>query len=202
MTITGLDSEQKLEEKDVEKLSEYFYEQAINKRFLEERKIFLWGTINDKTCQEIVKKILFLEMLDSTKDITLLINSPGGIITSGMAIFDVMQMAKPKISTVCMGLAASMGAMLLLAGERGRRCALPHSKILIHQPLISGQIVAPAIDIKIQAEEINKTRLELNRIIAEKTGQTLKKVEEDTDRDFYMTAPEAKEYGLIDKVLS
>ncbi len=177
------------------------FEQIIHKKFLEERKIFLWGPVNDESSQSVVKKLLYLEMLDEQKDITLYINSPGGVITSGMAVFDVMQMIKPKVSTVCMGLAASMGAILLLAGEKGMRYAWKHSRILIHQPLISGQIIAPAIDIKIQAEEISKTRRELNRIIAERTGQTLEKIQQDTDRDYYMTSEEALTYGLIDKVI-
>lgn len=201
MASSGFENIDKFEEKDPEKLSDFFHDQSLHKRFLEERKIFLWGGINDKTCQDIVKKLLYLEMIGSKKDITLYINSPGGIITSGMAVFDAMQMIKPRIATVCMGLAASMGAILLLAGEKGMRSAWKHSRILIHQPLIAGQIVAPAIDIKIQAEEINKTRKELNRIIAKRTGQTMEKIEEDTDRDYYLTAVEAKEYGLIDNVI-
>lgn len=183
------------------KMENMFWDQSVHKKFLEERKIFLWGTVNDETCQQVVKQMLYFEMEDSEKDITLYINSPGGVITSGMAVFDIMQMVKPKVATVCMGLAASMGAILLLAGEKGQRSAWRHSRILIHQPLISGQIIAPAIDIKIQAEEISKTRKELNKIISERTGQPLERIEKDTDRDFYMTAQEALDYGLIDEVI-
>ncbi len=149
-----------------------------------------------------MERLLYLDAIDPGKDITLLINSPGGIITSGMAIFDTMQMISSNVSTVCMGLAASMGALLLVAGTKGKRCAWPHSKIMIHQPLISGQIVAPAIDLKIHAQEIRKTRDELNRIIAERTGKTIEQVEKDTDRDYYMNSREALEYGIIDKIIN
>jgi ATP-dependent Clp protease protease subunit len=189
------------DEEEPVKMPEMMFDQSINKKFLDERKIFLWGTVNDKTSQDLVKKLLYLEMLDPDKEITLYINSPGGIITSGMAIFDAMHFIKPQVATICVGLAASMGAILLLAGAKGKRSAWKHSRILIHQPLISGQIVAPAIDIKIQAEEINKTRKELNRIISEKTGQSIEKIENDTDRDYYMNSEEAKAYGLIDQVI-
>lgn len=195
----GIVMDQEKEESD--KFEKHFFDQSINKKFIEERKIFLWGPVTDESAQSVVRKLLYLEMQDPDKEINLYINSPGGVITSGMAVFDAMQMIKPKVATVCMGLAASMGAILLLAGEKGMRSAWKHSRILIHQPLISGQIIAPAIDIKIQAEEISKTRKELNRIISERTGQSLEKIEQDTDRDFYMTSQEALEYGLIDNIL-
>lgn len=173
----------------------------LDKKFLEQRRIFLWGAVEDESARHIVERMLYLETQAPGQDIRLYINSPGGVITSGMAIFDVMHMITSPVSTICMGLAASMGALLLCAGTKGKRLAFPHAKIMIHQPLISGQIVAPAVDIKIHAEEIRKTRDEINRIIANATGRALEQVEEDTDRDYYLTAKEALEYGLIDGVV-
>lgn len=173
----------------------------LDKKFLEQRKVFLWGAVEDESARYIVERLLFLEAQAPGQDIRFYINSPGGVITSGMAIFDTMQMITSPVSTICMGLAASMGALLLCAGTKGKRLAFPHAKIMIHQPLISGQIVAPAVDIKIHAEEIKKTRDEINRIIANATGRALEQVEEDTDRDYYLTAREAHEYGLIDGVV-
>lgn len=171
---------------------------AIEKNFLERRHVYLWGAVEDSSARYIVERLLYLDSIDPGKDITLFINSPGGVITSGMCIYDTMQMISSDVSTVCMGLAASMGALLLCGGTKGKRYAWPHSRIMIHQPLISGQIVAPAVDIKIHAQEIKKTRDELNRIIAEATGRSLEQVERDTDRDNYMNTQEAIEYGLID----
>ena len=174
----------------------------LEQNFLEQRKLFLWGAVEDRTARSIVERMMFLEAEDPGKDITLYINSPGGVITSGMAIYDTMNLITSDVRTVCMGLAASMGALLLTAGTKGKRAALPHARVMIHQPLISGQIIAPAVDIKIQAEEIRKIREELNRIIAETSGKTLEQVERDTDRDNWFYAEEAKEYGLIDEVVS
>jgi ATP-dependent Clp protease protease subunit len=173
---------------------------AIEKIFLEKRHVYLWGPVDDSSARYVVERLLYLECIDPGKDITLFINSPGGVITSGMCIFDTMNMISSDVSTVCMGLAASMGALLLCGGKKGKRYAWPHSRIMIHQPLISGQIVAPAVDIKIHAQEIKKTRDELNRIIAEASGRTIEQVERDTDRDNYMNTKEAIEYGLIDAV--
>lgn len=170
----------------------------IGHRLLTERKIYLWGPVEDRSARYIVERLLYLEAEDPGKDITFFINSPGGVITSGMAIYDTMQMISSDVSTVCMGLAASMGALLLCGGAKGKRKAWPHSRIMIHQPLISGQIIAPAVDIKIQAEEIRKIRDELNRIIAEASGKSLEQVEMDTDRDYYMNAQEAVAYGIVD----
>ncbi|MCS7205251.1 MAG: ATP-dependent Clp protease proteolytic subunit [Leptospiraceae bacterium] len=172
----------------------------IEKNFISKRQIFLWGPIDDRSAQYVVERLLYLDSIDPGKDIYLFINSPGGIITSGMCIYDTMQMIKSDVATVCMGLAASMGALLLCGGTIGKRYAWPHSKIMIHQPLISGQIIAPAVDLKIHAQEIKKTRDELNRIIAERTGRNIEQVEKDTDRDYYMNAQEALEYGIIDKI--
>ncbi|EHQ06380.1 MAG: ATP-dependent Clp protease proteolytic subunit [Leptonema illini] len=171
---------------------------AIEKNFLEKRHVYLWGAVEDSSARYIVERLLYLESVDPGKDITLFINSPGGVITSGMCIYDTMNMISSDVSTVCMGLAASMGALLLCGGTKGKRYAWPHSRIMIHQPLISGQIVAPAVDIKIHAQEIKKTRDELNRIIAEASGRSIEQVERDTDRDNYMNTKEAIEYGLID----
>lgn len=173
----------------------------IERILLEQRKIYLWGQVHDESAQEIVERLLYLDAQDSKKDIYLYINSPGGVITSGMAIYDMMQMIKPDVATVCMGIAASMGALLLCGGAKGKRFAFNHSRIMIHQPLISGQIIAPAIDIKIQAEEIRKIREEINGIIAKATGRSLKQVEIDTDRDYYLNAKEGIEYGIIDSIL-
>lgn len=173
----------------------------IDRKFLEKRQIYLWGGVDDDSARYIIDRLLYLEATDPGKDITLFINSPGGVITSGMAVVDTMHMISSDVSTVCMGLAASMGAVLLTVGAKGKRKAWPHARIMIHQPLISGQIVAPAIDIKIHAEEIRKTREEINRIIADTTGRPMEQVERDTDRDFYLTATEAQDYGIIDSVM-
>lgn len=170
----------------------------MEKAALDRRQIYLWGPVMDESAKDVVEKLLYLDAKDPGKDITLFINSPGGVITSGMAIYDAMQMIQSDVSTVCMGMAASMGALLLCGGKKGKRLGWPHSRIMIHQPLISGQIVAPAVDIKIHAEEIRKTRDELNRIISEASGRPLEQVEHDTDRDYYMTTKEAIDYGLID----
>ena len=173
----------------------------IERKLLEERKIYLWGQVNDDTARETVERLLYLDSIDSRKDIYLYINSPGGVITSGMAIYDTMQMIKSDVATVCMGLAASMGALLLCGGCPKKRSVFPHSRVMIHQPLISGQIIAPAVDIKIQAEEICKIRDELNCIIAKASGRTVEQVEIDTDRDYYLNAKEAIEYGIVDKII-
>ncbi|MCB1326432.1 MAG: ATP-dependent Clp protease proteolytic subunit [Spirochaetales bacterium] len=172
----------------------------IEQKLLEQRKIYLWGAVEDRSARYIVERMLYLEAEEPGKDITLYINSPGGVITSGMAIYDTMQMISADVSTVCMGLAASMGALLLCGGAKGKRYAWPHSRIMIHQPLISGQIIAPAIDIKIQAEEIRKIRDQINRIIAEASNKSMEQVEMDTDRDYYLNAEEAKNYGIVDHV--
>jgi len=172
----------------------------IYSRLLRERVIFLVGPVNDQTANLVVAQLLFLESENPDKDISLYINSPGGSVSAGLSIFDTMQFIKPDVSTLCMGLAASMGAFLLAAGGKGKRFALPNSRIMIHQP--SGGAQGQATDIEIQAREILKLRESLNRILAERTGQTLEKVRTDSERDFFMSADEAKDYGLIDKVLA
>jgi ATP-dependent Clp protease protease subunit len=173
----------------------------ISKKFLEQRKIFLWGPVMDDSAKEIVSKLMYLEMLEPGKEITFYINSPGGVITSGMTIYDTMKMITSPVATVCMGMAASMGSLLLCAGQKGRRFVWPSGKVMIHQPSIGGQIVATATDIKIHAEEIRKTKDKLNRILAEECNQPYEKIVQDTDRDYYMTAEEAVKYGIVDSIV-
>jgi len=171
----------------------------IYSRLLKDRIIMLNGEINDHVSSLIISQLLFLEAEDPTKDIYLYINSPGGVVTSGMAIYDTMNYIKPDVVTICLGQAASMGSFLLSSGEKGKRFALPHARIMIHQPLGGAQ--GQATDIEIQAKEILRMKKELNEILAKNTGQSVKKLEKDTDRDNFMSAKEAVEYGLIDKVL-
>jgi ATP-dependent Clp protease protease subunit len=171
----------------------------IYSRLLQERIIFLGDEVNDVTASLVVAQLLYLESDDPDKDIKLYINSPGGSVSAGMAIYDTMQYIKCDVSTICIGMAASMGAFLLAAGAKGKRFALPNSEIMIHQPL--GGARGQATDIKIHAEHILKTKDTLNRILSERTGQPLEKVEKDTDRDNFMTAQEAKDYGLVDEVI-
>ena len=171
----------------------------IYSRLLKERVIFLVGPVNDQTANLVVAQLLFLESENPDKDISLYINSPGGSVSAGLSIFDTMQFIKPDVSTLCMGMAASMGAFLLAAGAKGKRNALPNSRIMIHQP--SGGAQGQATDIEIQAREILKLRESLNNILAERTGQSLDKIKADSERDFFMSAAEAQAYGLVDKVI-
>lgn len=171
----------------------------IYSRLLEERIIFLGTVINDDVANSVIAQLLFLEKQDATKDITLYVNSPGGQVTSTLAMYDTMQLIKPDISTVCLGMAASGGAMILLGGTKGKRFALPHSEIMIHQPL--GGTEGQATDIAIHAKHILATKDTLNELIAEHSGQPLAKVQEDTERDKFMSAKEALKYGLIDKII-
>jgi ATP-dependent Clp protease protease subunit len=172
----------------------------IFSRLLKERIIFLPTYIEDEFANLVIAQLLFLEAEDPDKDIHLYINSPGGSVTAGMAIYDTMLYVKPAISTICMGQAASMGALLLAAGTKGKRFALPHARILIHQPL--GGVQGQATDIDIQAREILRMREELNRILVHHTGQSMDKIQRDTDRDFFMTAEQAREYRIVDEVIS
>ena len=172
----------------------------IYSRLLKERIIFLGTPIDDTVSSVIIAQLLFLEAENSEKDIFLYINSPGGIITSGMGIYDTMNYIKPDVATICMGQAASMGAFLLAGGQKGKRSALPNARIMIHQPL--GGAEGQASDIKIQADEILRLKNTLNKILAKNTKQTLKKIENDTDRNFFMSTKEAKSYGLIDTILT
>ncbi|WP_059048817.1 ATP-dependent Clp endopeptidase proteolytic subunit ClpP [Paenibacillus senegalimassiliensis] len=171
----------------------------IYSRLLKDRIIFLGSQVNDVVANSIIAQMLFLDAEDPTKDISLYINSPGGSITAGMAIYDTMQFIKSDVSTICVGMAASMGAFLLNAGAPGKRYALPNSEIMIHQPL--GGAEGQATDIEIRARRILKMRDKLNQILSERTGQPLERIEKDTDRDYFMSAAEAKEYGLVDKVI-
>lgn len=173
----------------------------IFSRLLNDRIIMLSEDVNDTTASLVVAQLLYLEGQDPEKDICLYINSPGGSVTAGMAIYDTMQYIKCDVSTICIGLAASMGAFLLSSGAKGKRLALPNSEIMIHQPLISGGLQGQATDIKIRTENLLKTKENLNRILSENTGKTYEEICRDTDRDNFMTAAEAQEYGLIDKVI-
>jgi ATP-dependent Clp protease, protease subunit len=172
----------------------------IYSRLLRDRIIFIGTPIDDNIANLVIAQLLFLESEDPEKDIYLYIHSPGGVVTAGMAIYDTMQYIKPQISTICMGMAASMGTILLAAGTKGKRSALPHSRIHLHQPLggVSGQVA----DIEIHAKEYLKMRQKLNEILAHHTGQSVERLEKDTDRDFYMSPEEAREYGLIDDVIA
>ena len=170
----------------------------IYSRLLKDRIVFLGGEINDDTANLVVAQLLFLEMEDPDSEISLYINSPGGSVTAGMAIYDTMQYIKPAVRTVCVGMAASMGAFLLMAGEKGRRLALPNAEVMIHQPLGGAQ--GQATDVAIQAEWLMKTKKKMNAMMAEMTGQPLKKIQADVERDYFMSAEEALEYHIIDEI--
>ena len=172
----------------------------IYSRLLRERIVFLVGPVNDQSANLVVAQMLFLESENPDKDIFLYINSPGGSVSAGLAIYDTMHFIKPDVSTLCLGIAASMGSFLLMAGAKGKRAALPNAKVMIHQP--SGGAQGQATDIEIHAREILKTREQLNKILAETTGQPLEKVNQDTERDYFLSAQEAKDYGLVDQVIA
>lgn len=171
----------------------------IYSRLLKERIVFISGTISDELANTVIAELLFLESEDPKKHIQVYINSPGGSVTAGLAIYDTIQYIKPDVSTICVGIAASMGAFLLAGGTKGKRLALPNAKVMIHQ--VMGGFEGQAADIKIQAEEILRVKEQINKILADHTGQKLEKVEKDTDRDFYMNTKEALEYGIIDKII-
>ncbi|MEW5767650.1 MAG: ATP-dependent Clp endopeptidase proteolytic subunit ClpP [bacterium] len=171
----------------------------IFSRLLKDRIIFIGSAVDDDVANLIIAQMLFLEAEDPDKDIDLYINNPGGVVTAGLAIYDTIQYIKAKVSTICIGQAASMGALLLAAGVKGKRYALPHARIMIHQPL--GGVQGQATDIDIQAKEILRMREEINKILVKHTGQPMEKIQKDTDRDFFMSAEQAKEYGIIDEVL-
>ncbi|MEY2777764.1 MAG: hypothetical protein RLY30_1862 [Pseudomonadota bacterium] len=172
----------------------------IYSRLLKERVVFLVGPVNDQSANLVIAQLLFLESENPDKDVSLYINSPGGSVSAGLAIYDTMQFIKPAVSTLCMGIAASMGAFLLAAGEKGKRYALPNSRVMIHQPL--GGVQGQASDIEIHAREILSLRDRLNKILAERTGQSLETISRDTDRDNFMSADDALQYGLVDRVMS
>ena len=174
----------------------------LNKRFLEERKIFLWDEVSDESSADIVRKLLYLDMLDHDKEITLYMSTPGGSISAGMAVYDTMKLIKAPIKVVVVGIAMSMGSILLSAAPKGRRFLFPSARVMIHQPLIMGEMSGTAVDMHIQAMELERMREELNKILAEASGQPLEKIAADTDRDFFMTAQEAVDYGLADGIIT
>jgi ATP-dependent Clp protease protease subunit len=173
----------------------------IQRRFLNQRKIFLWGPITDETAKDLSEKLLYLDSTEPGKEITFYMNTPGGSITAGMAVFDTMKLVSSPITVVVTGMAASMGSILLCAAAKGRRLIFPHGRVLIHQPIISGRFIGPATDINIQAQEMEKLRSELNQILADASGQPIEKISKDSDRDFYLNAKEAVAYGLADKIV-
>ena len=173
----------------------------IQRKFLEQRKIFLWGAVTDATAKDLTEKLLYLETIAPGKDITFYLNSPGGSVTAGMAIYDTMKLITSPITVVVTGMAASMGSILLCGAAKGRRLIYPHARVLIHQPLISGRMIGPASDINIQAKEMEKLRAELNEILAHSSGQPIERINRDTDRDFYLNAQEAIAYGLADQIV-
>jgi ATP-dependent Clp protease protease subunit len=173
----------------------------IQKKFLEARKLFLWGEITDETAKDVCERLLYLEAAAPGKDITFYVNTPGGSITAGMAIYDTLKLISSPVTVVVTGIAASMGSVLLCAAAKGRRLVFPHARVLIHQPLIAGRFIGPATDINIQAKEMEKLRDELNQIMAAASGQPIEKIARDSDRDFYLNAKEAIEYGLADRIV-
>lgn len=173
----------------------------IQKKFLEERKVFLWGEVSDASAKEVIERLIYLDITAPKEEIKFYINTPGGSITAGMGIYDTIQLISSPVTTIVTGMAASMGSILLCSAKKGNRYLYPHARVLIHQPLISGQMVAPAIDIHIQAQEMEKLRKELNRILSDSSGQPIDKIEKDTDRDFYLSASEAIDYGLADYII-
>ncbi len=191
-----MSEENKTEEKQISQ------SEQIKRLFLKERKIFLWDEVTDESAADAVEKLLYLNMQDSEKEITFYISTPGGSISAGMAIYDTMKLIKAPVNVVVTGIAMSMGSILLSAAEKGRRFLFPHARVMIHQPLIMGQMSGTAVDIHIQAQEMERMREELNRILSDASGQPYEKVCKDTDRDFYMTAQEAIDYGLADKIVT
>ncbi len=173
----------------------------IQRKFLEARKLFLWGAVTDETGKDICEKLLYLESAGPGKEITFYINTPGGSITAGMAIYDTIKLMTSPVTVVVTGMAASMGSVLLCAAPKGRRLIYPHARVLIHQPLIAGRFIGPATDINIQAKEMERIRDELNQILADASGQPIEKIARDSDRDFYLNAREAIEYGLADRIV-
>ena len=187
-------------EKD-EDLLKNLQEKNLELSLYKARKIFLWSDVNDESAKAVVTRLISLDIEDPKEEIVLYINSPGGSVTEGMAIYDAMLAIEAPVSTVCMGMAMSMGSFLLAAGEPGRRFAWPHARIMIHQPLIMGTVTGTATDLDIRAKETIRLREELNELYAKHTGQDVEKIAKDTDRDFFMSAQEAKEYGLLDDVI-
>jgi ATP-dependent Clp protease protease subunit len=201
--LPRLDDEDEDEEKELEVAAKKDSPvgMLIQKRFLNQRKLFLWGAVTDETAKDLTEKLLYLESTGPGKDITFYMNTPGGSITAGMAVYDTMKIITSPITIIVTGMAASMGSILLCGAQKGRRFIYPHARVLIHQPLISGRFIGPATDINIQAREMEKLRSELNQILSDASGQTMEKVTLDSDRDFYLNAKEAVAYGLVDAIV-
>ncbi len=174
----------------------------ISKRFIEERKIFMWDEVTDESAADIVRKLLYLDMLDHEKEITIYMSTPGGSISAGMSVYDTMKLIKAPIKVIVVGIAMSMGSILLSAAPKGKRLLFPSARVMIHQPLIMGEMSGTAVDMHIQAMELERMREELNKILAEASGQPLEKIAADTDRDFFLTAQEAIDYGLADAIVT
>lgn len=183
-------------------LENLFSTRQFDKKFLEQRKVFLWGIVDDDSAKDIVNRLLYLDTIDRGKEISFYINSPGGMVTSGMVIYDAMQMIKSPVATICMGMAASMGSILLSGGEKGKRKIFPHGEVMIHQPSIGGMFRGVSADLEIQAEQIQKTKELGAKILADNCGQTVEKVMKDFDRDYWMDADGAIKYGIVDEVLT
>ena len=200
--LPRLDDEDEDEEKeDAKPKKDGHVGMMMQKQFLDQRKIFLWGAVTDETAKDLTEKLLYLESVGPGQEITFYMNTPGGSITAGMAVFDTMKIITSPITIIVTGMAASMGSILLCGAAKGRRFIYPHARVLIHQPLISGRFIGPATDINIQAREMEKLRTELNEILSHASGQTMDKVTLDSDRDFYLNAKEAVAYGLADQVV-
>ena len=200
--MAHFEDDEETEKKETEKAAGAPPSALIQRKVLEQRKIFLWGAVEDGTARDITERLLYLEGTAPGEEITFYINTPGGSITAGMAIYDTIRLISSPVKVVVTGMAASMGSILLQAPkQKGSRLLFPHAQVMIHQPLIMGRIVAPAVDIHIQAQEMERMRRELNAILAAASNQPLAKVEKDTDRDFYMTAQEAVDYGLADAII-
>jgi ATP-dependent Clp protease protease subunit len=196
------DEEEEEEEKAALKAERAPVASLIQKKFLDQRKLFLWGAVTDETAKDLTERLLYFEADAPGKEITFYMNTPGGSITAGMAVYDTMRLITSPITVVVTGMAASMGSILLSGTTKGRRLVYPHSRVLIHQPLISGRFIGPATDINIQALEMEKIRKELNQILADASGQSMEKISRDTDRDFYLNAQEAIDYGLADRIVT
>jgi len=190
------DEPKELPENPVEKMVSSW---QFDKKFIEQRKVFLWGAVDDRSAKDITSRLLYLDALDNTKEISFYINSPGGLVTSGMVIYDTLRMISSPVSTICMGMAASMGSILLSGGKKGRRFIYPHGEVMIHQPSGGGQ--GTSADLEIMAEQIRKTKLLGAQILAENCGQKVEKVMKDFDRDYWMDAKESIAYGIVDKLL-
>ncbi|HNU89052.1 MAG TPA: ATP-dependent Clp protease proteolytic subunit [Ferruginibacter sp.] len=197
--ITRLEDEDKPDAQSDNPMEKMMSSWQFDKKFIEQRKVFLWGVVDDKSAKDITNRLMYLEAIDPGKEITFYINSPGGIVTSGMVIYDTMQMISSPVSTVCMGMAASMGSILLSGGAKGKRYIFPNGEVMIHQPSGGGQ--GTSADLEIMAEQIRKTKLMGAEILAKNCGQTVDKVMKDFDRDYWMDAKESVEYGIVDAVL-